>query len=97
MKQQKFKVMNLKTGNVFDITQTAMNSLKKYNLFHNYMLINEKPIEASVSIQQQEVKQQEVKQEQNDFAFTNYVETKESTTIELDNEKPKRKYNKKIK
>lgn len=92
MKNQTYKVMNTKTGKVFDITQNAINSLKKYNLFHNYMLINEKPIQPSVVVQQQEVKQQEVKQEENDFTFTNFVETNESTTIELDNEKPKRKY-----
>ncbi len=95
MKNETFKVMNTKTGKIFDITQNAMNSLKKYNLFHNYMLINETPIATSKIIKQEEVKQEEVQEPETSFAFTNYVETKESTTIEIDNDKPKRKYNKK--
>ena len=83
--------MNLKTGKVFDMTKSAMDSLKKYNLFQNYMIVNPNPTNAT----KVETKPIEQTQPTESFQFTNYVESSDGTTIEMDNEKPKRKYNKK--
>lgn len=94
MMQEKFKVMNTKTGKVFDLTKSAMDSLKKFNLFHNYMLINEKPLKTTI-VETKPIEQPESVEPTESFEFTNYVETNEGTSIEIDNEKPKRKYNKK--
>lgn len=80
--------MNTKTGKVFDITKSAMDSLKKFNLFQNYMVVNPNPIDAT------KVKTPTPEPTES-FEFTNYVETNDGTSIEMDNEKPKRKYNKK--
>lgn len=91
MEQQKIRVMNTKTGKVIDITKTAMDSLKKFNLFHNYMVVNSNPINAKKI---ETPTPEPTPEPTQSFEFTNYVETNESTTIELDNEKPKRKYNK---
>lgn len=83
--------MNTKTGKVFDITKSAMDSLKKFNLFQNYMVVNPNPTIAT----KVETKPIEHSEPTESFEFTNYVETNDGTTIEMDNEKPKRKYNKK--
>ena len=94
MQQQKIKVMNIKTGHVFDMTQTGINTLKKHNLFHNYMVVNETPMKTKI-VETKPIEQPEPIQTTESFAFTNYVETNDGTSIEMDNEKPKRKYNKK--
>lgn len=96
MKQTTIRVMNIKTGKVFDMTQTAMDSLKKYKLFHQYMVINEKPkaIPESNPILNAP-KTETTETTETEFpGFTNYVETENGTRIEMDNEKPKRKYQK---
>lgn len=84
--------MNTKTGKVFDITKSAMDSLKKFNLFQNYMVVNSNPtIATKIETPTPEPTPEPIES----FEFTNYVETNEGTSIEMDNEKPKRKYNKK--
>jgi len=100
MKQQTIRVMNVKTGKVFDITQTAMDTLKKNKLFHNYMVVNSKPVlnaPTIESIQQptNENETMETETTESEFpGFTNFVESESGTQIEMDNEKPKRKYQK---
>jgi len=109
MKHQTIRVMNVKTGKVFDITQTAMDTLKKNKLFHNYMIVNPKPDVKSneITIESfsnriitipQPTKENETKETEttkSEFpGFTNFVESVSGTQIEMDNEKPKRKYQK---
>lgn len=105
MKQQTIRVMNVKTGKVFDMSQTAMNTLKKHNLFHQYMVVNSNPNPVLNSPKIETIQQPTIENEtketettESEFpGFTNFVESESGTQIEMDNEKPKRKYQKQSK